>query len=176
MYKMKIYTKTGDKGKTQYYGERIYKNDPRVHVLGIIDELNAFIGCLHLDLYDNITTDMLKNIQCQLIDLGSYCSGYSEKYPTPEDLEVCIDNIDKNLPPLTHFLIPVPTRGFTAYAHVCRAVTRRLERAMVDEIDKMGDAIPYVNRLSDFFFVLSRLADKDVRVVTNENGCHKCIE
>lgn len=168
-----IYTKTGDNGKTQYHGERIYKNDPKMHILGTIDELNSFIGLTNANVKSTIIKHQLKHIQCELIDLGSYCSGYSNLYPNPNKLEDWIDKIDSTLEPLKHFIIPVPEYEDEGYTHVCRSVTRRLERWMVEEVDTVGDALPYVNRLSDYFFILARyLCVKEVYVKT-VNGKHQ---
>lgn len=190
---MKIYTKTGDKGKTQHKTGRIYKNDPKVHILGILDELHAHMTMIHPtskicenscvlhgdeELPFEVIREQITEIQCHLIDLGSFYSGYAEYVPTTENLEKWIDQFDQTLPPLKHFIIPNPNFQIESVIHICRSVARKLERYVIDEIDEFEKSIPYVNRLSDYLFTIGRVVgnltgnDRAVHVV---NGKHEIL-
>jgi cob(I)alamin adenosyltransferase len=175
---MKIYTKTGDNGSTSLFGgDRLYKNNPRVDAYGDLDELNSFIGLLADGIFEDEDADtysLLLSIQDQLFVIGSHLATVDEKYVAKlpsisEDditlLESSIDLYNETLPAMTHFVLP--GGDITAsYCHVARTVCRRAERAIVglsqtDTIDPIF--IKYLNRLSDYLFVLSRkiIADKE---------------
>lgn len=164
---MKIYTKTGDKGQTSLFGgTRVPKHHVRLEAYGTVDELNSCIGVLHslLDIVEY--KQILLDVQMTLFNVGSNLA--SEKPITHADvhindadilcLEKYIDQMNEVLVPLTHFILPGGTTA-AAHAHVCRTVCRRAERrvvAMSHEIDNLQNIVIYLNRLSDFFFVLSR--------------------
>lgn len=163
----KIYTKTGDKGKTSLFGgKRVPKDHFRIEAYGTIDELNSFIGLLR----DSIDKESIKNelfkIQNRLFDLGSYLATPGKKLsdppPVPESfiqqIENWIDDKDSNLPSLTNFILP-GGHVCVSHTHVCRTVCRRAERRLVS---LSGEAkihpltVKFLNRLSDYFFVLGR--------------------
>lgn len=170
---MKIYTKGGDKGKTSLYGgTRIFKSHARIDSYGNIDELNSFLGLLLVKMSSNSQSELLIAVQNQLFVIGSHlAAGNDHDFKLPEikatfitDLEEAIDKMNEELPELKHFVLPGGNEA-VSYAHVCRTVTRRAERAIVhlmqeETVDEL--IIQYCNRLSDYFFVLSRyIAFKD---------------
>lgn len=168
---MKIYTRTGDTGETALIGgTRVSKADPRVDAYGEIDELNAWLGVVRASGLDADLDGMLGDIQhdlfalgAQLADPGGKTTSRVEKAALGEAavtrLEGWIDRLDGELPPLTAFILP---GGGAAGAglHVARAVCRRGERRMVGLHPAVDPAlIRYVNRLSDFLFVLARASN-----------------
>jgi cob(I)alamin adenosyltransferase len=170
----KISTKTGDKGETGLGdGSRISKTSTRINVIGEVDELNSWVGVLaaELDAQDE-HQDILSQIQHDLFDLGGELCvpGYKALAPSMlEDLENTLVEINENLPPLKDFILPGGNKA-ASYCHMARSVGRRAERSIVELAleEKDGDnsvtplAIQYLNRLSDFFFVLARnIARKD---------------
>ncbi len=165
---MKVYTKKGDKGKTQLLGgSMVNKNHIKLECYGTIDELNAFIG----NIYDqNIAAThkaILLNIQNQLFNLGSIIAfdGKKESIKLPnitsnniEMLEKAIDTIDETLPALKSFILP-SGHATASKCHIARTVCRRAERNLValsfnEKIDQLH--LQYLNRLSDYLFVLAR--------------------
>ena len=164
---MKIYTKTGDSGTTSLFGgKRISKDDLRIESYGTIDELNSFIGLLNTSFSDGDQNTVLYDIQNRLFDIGSSLACDPEKpLMTPdirdEDiaaLEYAMDKMDDQLQPLRNFILPGGSSS-VAYAHVCRTVCRRAERRLVSlSQDSAVDSkiIIYINRLSDYFFILGR--------------------
>lgn len=167
---MKIYTKTGDKGQTSLIGgKRIAKDDVRLEAYGTVDELNSWVGCLVAELPAGRDKTFLTRVQHVLFDLGSTLaldpgSGDAERYgisfPPSHTaaLEAEIDRMSEALPPLRSFVLPGGTRQ-AALCHVCRTVCRRAERrmyAMNARYEVPGEVLAYVNRLSDYFFVLAR--------------------
>lgn len=165
---MKIYTKTGDKGKTSLFGKsRVDKDDIRIEAYGTVDELNSFIGVLlaHLSNLKD-ASELLLKVQSKLFDIGSnLAADPSNDYPLPkitkEDiliLENAMDNMNNELDPLKTFILPGGSIA-NGHCHVCRTVCRRAERRVVT-LSKVADTEPeiiiYLNRLSDYFFVLSR--------------------
>jgi cob(I)alamin adenosyltransferase len=169
---MKIYTKTGDRGDTSLFGGgRVRKDDPRVEAYGAVDELNSFVGALgaSLGLAQNPefrdTSYLLTQIQNRLFDLGAeLATGDAEflrKLPRRiadadiEILEIQIDRMETQLPPLKNFILPGGAVA-AAHAHICRSVSRRAERAMLGADTCPPEGLRYINRLSDFFFVLAR--------------------
>lgn len=171
---MKIYTKTGDKGKTSLLGgTRVNKYDLRIETYGTIDELNSQIGVLRsMDVGEEVKQVLIK-IQTFLFTSGSQLAsepGKSRiKIPTLKDdaisfLENEIDKMDAALPQMRHFVLPGGHPAVAA-AHVARTVCRRAERLVIHLRDEseVPEPIPiFLNRLSDFFFVLSRKLSQDL--------------
>ena len=158
---MKIYTRTGDKGSTQIYADkavRVDKDDLVVQSYGDMDELNSHIGLLAAHVTDK-HKPMLQDIQRNLFQAGFAISASSTLTQTDiENLESLIDNITRQMPPNTSFVLPGGSKA-SAQAHVCRAVCRRAERAVIS-LSKHYD-VPevvhaYLNRLSDFLFTFAR--------------------
>jgi cob(I)alamin adenosyltransferase len=168
---MKIYTKTGDDGSTALFGgNRVKKCYVRVDTYGHIDELNAFLGMLIESLENGELKDYLSKVQHILFNIGSAIATLEEKYIAKlpallmsdiESLESQIDKMDATLPPMTNFILPSGCETI-ARAHVCRTVCRRAERSLVALMDtepchdSVKVALQFLNRLSDYFFVLSR--------------------
>lgn len=161
----KIYTRTGDDGTTgNADGSRVPKDDLRVHAIGDIDELNSLIGLLVAAL-DEGGRHYLGDIQHRLFDLGGELSmtGADQAFQlvTGQDvatLERMLDELNKNLPALKEFILPGGNIA-ASYCHLARAVCRRAERHMVSlarEQSLNTNLLAYVNRLSDFLFVLAR--------------------
>ena len=170
---MKVYTKKGDKGKTQLLGGSIVDKDHvKLECYGTIDELNSFIGNIYDQDLKEFHKEILLNIQNQLFNLGSVISfdGKKDKINLPnitakniEMLEKAIDKMEESLPMLKNFILPSghPT---TSKCHIARTVCRRAERNLVtlsktSEIDNLH--LQYLNRLSDYLFVLSRAVLKE---------------
>ncbi|MBK7007940.1 MAG: cob(I)yrinic acid a,c-diamide adenosyltransferase [Saprospiraceae bacterium] len=164
---MKIYTKTGDKGQTSLFGgKRIAKDHLRIEAYGTVDELNAFTAVLHDQCPYEEVKNTLAAIQSLLFNLGSVLASDPEKdFSLPglkpkhiEELENNMDRMDAVLPELKNFILP-SGHPMVSAAHVCRTVCRRAERRLVtlsheSAIDEIN--IIYLNRLSDYFFVLAR--------------------
>lgn len=169
MKKSMIYTKTGDKGTTSLVGgTRVEKTHLRLQAYGTIDELNAYLGLLLTYLTDDGDRTQVLNIQNKLFAVGSYLATDQTKTRLRaasiillEDvaaLENAIDEMDGQLPELTDFIIPGGARG-AAICHICRTVCRRAERAVLalkDACEVDEKVLAYINRLSDYLFVLSR--------------------
>lgn len=167
---MKIYTKTGDDGNTGLQGNlRIGKSHPRIMAYGTVDETNAALGMALSNSLDEDISEILTDIQNDLFLVGADLSNPNlndSKNRVPlemiEKLESLIDKFESELPPLTNFILPggVPA---AAQIHYVRTVVRRAETLVVnlsekDEIN--SNCIKYLNRLSDFLFVLGRLINK----------------
>jgi len=165
---MKIYTKKGDKGKTSLIGGvKVSKSNLRIHAYGTIDELNSFLGVVRDAYHDKHATDILYRIQNLLFTIGSHLASDPEKslMKLPEIseadvklLEDEIDSMNEKLPPLMHFILPGGHIA-SSYCHVARCVCRRAERLIVElsENESVESVIiKYINRLSDYLFVLSR--------------------
>ena len=164
---MKIYTKTGDKGQTSLFGgKRIAKDHLRIEAYGTVDELNAFTAVLHDQCPYEEVKSTLAAIQSLLFNLGSVLASDPEKdYSLPgikpkhiEELENKMDSMDAVLPELKNFILP-SGHPMVSAAHVCRTVCRRAERRLVtlsheSAISEINGI--YLNRLSDYFFVLAR--------------------
>lgn len=173
---MKIYTKKGDKGQTSLLGgTRVSKANLRIEAYGTVDELNANVGLLRSYWNDEQDDAFLTDIQNKLFNLGSLLALGPSKTKidlpeiTDEDIELMekeIDRLETFLEPLKSFVLPAgSTAG--AQAHVCRCVARRAERLCValEEAEELDvRLIAFLNRLSDYFFVLSRkiLADQGI--------------
>jgi len=175
---MKIYTKTGDDGSTKLFGgKNVSKDDIRVHCYGTIDELNSFIGFTRDQILDVRCRTNLLNIQILLFDIGAHLATESEKaginnqlpaldVAEIENLEREIDKIQSQLPELKHFILPGGHPAASA-CHLARSVCRRAERAVVtlareEEIHEV--IIPFLNRLSDYLFVLARYVGRELGV------------
>lgn len=158
---MKIYTKTGDMGQTSLAtGERVNKADMRLETYGTADELNAWVGMLRATLgeTDSSLDEQLLWVQNKLFNLGALLSMAPGEWLTMSDsrqIEDWIDGIQAQLTPLRAFVLPAGNET-VARCHVCRTVTRRLERRMEEAGCSDKAARCFVNRLSDYFFVLSR--------------------
>ena len=164
--KSNVYTKTGDKGTTSLIGgSRVTKNHIRLNAYGTVDELNSFLGMLRSQLTDDEANNQILKIQRDLFRVGGALASEDEDFAKScledtdiEWVEQQIDAIDQELPPLKHFVIP---SGYfpAAICHVCRTVCRRSERAIYDLSEKEyvpDNILKYINRLSDYLFVLSR--------------------
>lgn len=171
---MRLYTRTGDEGKTSVIGGRLDKDHIRVEAYGTIDELNSFVGLAltELDqiLFDDIYQELVK-IQHELFDCGGDLATISSKYPYKSKegiitfLEERIDDYIREAPELEKFILPGGTKAAAAI-HVCRTITRRAERLVVQlqKIDEINPVVlKYLNRLSDYFFAISR-------VINHRNG------
>jgi len=179
---MKIYTKTGDKGTTALYGgTRVSKDHIRIESYGTTDELNAYIGLIR---DQNITPhlkDVLIKIQHNLFTLGAMLATPPEKenlkngkkrlnIPLINEekilyLESEIDKMNDALPDMTHFILPGGNTT-VSYCHIARCVCRRAERLAVTLNDSEAinmNIIRYLNRLSDYLFVLARKLTKDLQ-------------
>jgi len=170
---MKIYTKTGDEGETGLFGgTRLGKDDPRVEAYGAVDELNSQLGVVaSLDLPGDDMVQTLAAIQSSLFDVGAELGTAPDRLPeltmptldaeAIAGLEALIDAADRELPPLTSFVLPGGT-VVAAQLHVARTVCRRAERRVValgHVSGVRGELIRYLNRLSDLLFVWARLAN-----------------
>ncbi len=159
----KIYTKTGDDGTTGLGdGSRVKKDSIRIEAMGDIDELNCNIGLLRAEKLPEKIDALLKQIQNSLFDLGGEISIPDSNIFNPsiiEKIEIEIDRYNEVLPPLKEFLIPSGSKG-VALSHICRSVCRRAERKLVrvaEFEDVRVESRMFINRLSDFFFVLARV-------------------
>ena len=158
---MKIYTKTGDGGTTSLIGGyRVDKDDLRLEAYGTVDELSSFVGLLDAKISEDDDKDILKRIQRDMFLIGASLASVEERECSVDTtyVEKAIDNAQALLPQLHSFILPGGCET-AALAHVCRTVCRRLERQLV-RLQKTVFVEPvimsYVNRLSDYFFVLAR--------------------
>ena len=171
---MKIYTKTGDKGTTSLVGgNRVPKTHIRLEAYGTVDELNSHLGLLVTYLLDEKDKALLRQVQDKLFAVGSHLATDREKTElkaasiiSPEHVEMVereIDRLDTLLPSLSAFILPGGSRG-AAICHICRTVCRRAERrilALAEQVEIASELLAYVNRLSDYLFVLSRKMNQD---------------
>ncbi len=172
-----IYTKTGDKGTTSLVGgARVPKTHIRLEAYGTIDELNSHLGLLQTYLTEETDRQLVARVQNKLFSVGSYLATDQtqtalrmESRIEPKDIELleqAIDEIDNMLPPLNSFVLPGGARG-AAVSHICRTVCRRAERRILVlssecEIDPLVTA--FVNRLSDYLFILARKLNLIARI------------
>jgi cob(I)alamin adenosyltransferase len=173
---MKIYTRTGDNGETSLIdGKRISKSDARIEAFGSVDELNAFVGLLRDQPVNTNRAELLLTIQDRLFTIGSNLAVPDhvkiESIPvlSSEDikfLELSIDVMDQQLPPMRSFILP---GGHVAvsYGHIARTICRRAERNIVSlssghSVDPL--IIQYMNRLSDLLFVLCRKMASELNI------------
>jgi len=165
---MRIYTKAGDQGKTSLIGgTRVYKSHHRIDAYGTVDELNAYVGLLRDQPVNAVRLGLLKDIQDRLFVIGaSLATDPAKPHRALPDLreedvlllEVEMDRMDAGLPELRHFVLP-GGHSSVSFAHVARTVCRRAERltvALAQEEPVEELVVKYLNRLSDYLFVLSR--------------------
>jgi cob(I)alamin adenosyltransferase len=170
---MKIYTKTGDKGDTRLFdGTRVRKNNPRVESYGQVDELNAFVGAAGSFLQDVELKAILADIQRDLFSVGAHLADPEHRGAKKEKsrldpsrvavLEETIDRFETELPALRQFILAGGAPA-GAFLHVARTVCRRAERrvtALAEQVEVDPLVIEYLNRLSDFLFVMARLVNQ----------------
>ncbi|MDO4191028.1 MAG: cob(I)yrinic acid a,c-diamide adenosyltransferase [Bacteroidales bacterium] len=167
---MKVYTKTGDKGSTSLIGgTRVAKNDLRLESYGAVDELNSFLGLLRSKIADETLKNEILSVQNKLFVVGAQLAceiSEGESFPDYAhvkeewitELETSIDHMDAELPKMTRFIV-YGEDEISAVCHICRAVCRRSERLIVSVSQTYiveNELLQYVNRLSDFLFVLAR--------------------
>lgn len=179
---MKIYTKTGDNGTTALFGgTRVPKHNIRIESYGTVDELNSWLGLVRDQEIDQTSQQELINIQEDLFTLGAILAtdpkkatlkNGKERLNIPKiaeshihTLEVAIDTMEANLPQMTHFILP---GGHTtvSYCHIARTVCRRAERmaTLLYQNEPFDDSVlVYLNRLSDYLFVLARKLSKGLQ-------------
>jgi len=163
---VKIYTRTGDAGETSLFGgARVSKNDPRIDAYGTVDELNAFIGAARATSPSSSIDSQLASVQSDLFDVGAQLASPGSSRFTGVDasritaLETAIDEMERDLTPLTSFILPGGSSA-AAQLHVARTVCRRAERLVVALADaSTATTLTYLNRLSDYLFVAARFAN-----------------
>lgn len=171
----KIYTKTGDKGETSLFGgKRLPKNHIRIEAYGTVDELNSYIGLLGDVIEKAEVKVVLKEIQDRLFTIGANLASDPDKEMQVPDvvdtdielLEKSMDEMEQELPALKHFILP---GGHTSvsFCHIARCVCRRAERitiALQQESPVEAIIVRYLNRLSDYLFMLARFQAKEIGV------------
>lgn len=173
---MKIYTKTGDKGTTSLVGgTRVSKTELRIEAYGTVDELNSYIGLVRDQKVNEHRKDILKEIQDRLFTIGSILASEPEqtKKRIPDlhesDIELLekeMDSMDALLEPMRFFILPGGHQS-VSFAHLARTVCRRAERIVIrlSEESEVNDLIiRYLNRLSDYIFVLCRMMAKELEI------------
>lgn len=180
---MKIYTKTGDKGSTALFGgTRVKKYNLRINSYGTVDELNSYIGLLKDQNIRAVHKEALLKIQNELFTLGAMLATPLEKeilkngkerldIPKINEksilfLEKDIDFMEQDLSQMTHFILPGGHQS-VSFCHIARCVCRRAERLSVElneEENINNDILKYLNRLSDYLFVLARKLSKDLSI------------
>lgn len=174
---MKIYTKTGDKGMTSLIGgKRVPKNSARLESYGTIDELNSYLGMIRAFPLEAQVLNELVEIQSRLFDVGGNLATDPEAENVKVALGVCgtdiellekgIDRMDAEVPPMKYFVLPGGNQCIS-FCHIARTVCRRAERRILDlaaeaEVDEL--VLKYVNRLSDYLFMLSRKVAHDMDI------------
>ncbi len=180
---MKVYTGGGDKGKTSLFsGERVAKHSLRIDAYGDLDELNSVIGALISMLPDGIGIDQVRqellHVQARLFQAGAWlattpgssATDFLEQIPASviTDLEQKIDQLSEELPPLKEFILPGGSTT-ASWAHIARTVCRRCERKVTElntenqteATDRaLENVLVYLNRLSDYLFVVARYVNK----------------
>jgi cob(I)alamin adenosyltransferase len=179
---MKIYTKTGDKGTTALFGgTRVPKHHIRIESYGTVDELNSHIGLIRDQEIDEHYKSILTHIQNKLFTVGAILATDPEKATlksgkdrlnipkiNEEDIQLLekeMDTINDQLPPMTHFVLPGGHQT-VSFCHIARCVCRRAERlssALNDLEPIQSDTLKYLNRLSDYLFVLARKLSNDLQ-------------
>lgn len=173
---MKIYTKTGDKGTTSLIGgTRLSKAHIRIEAYGTVDELNSYIGMLRDQLVNESRRDLLKEIQDRLFTIGSHLASEPDQtkriLPDLTDgdivlLEKEMDQITAKIPTLRAFILPGGHQS-VSFGHIARTVCRRAERAVIalqqeEEVEEI--VIRYLNRLSDYLFMLCRAMTYELKI------------
>ncbi|MDA0977083.1 MAG: cob(I)yrinic acid a,c-diamide adenosyltransferase [Proteobacteria bacterium] len=164
----KIYTRTGDKGETGLGdGSRVPKTHPRVEAMGSVDELNSIVGLVVEELLMEDeealqpVADFLRSLQHRIFDLGGELSIPGFEIVTADHvkaIETALDDLNQHLPPLENFILPGGSR-LIANCHMARAICRRAERnvAALAEVETVNTAaMEFLNRLSDYLFVVAR--------------------
>lgn len=179
---MKVYTKTGDKGTTALFGgTRVPKHHIRIESYGTIDELNSYIGLIRDQNIDQCYKNTLMHIQDRLFTVGAILATDPEKailkngeqrLKIPkisnkdiERLEKEMDAMEELLPPMTHFVLPGGHQT-VSFCHIARTVCRRAERIATHLNDLepfQPETLMYINRLSDYLFVLARKLSHDLQ-------------
>ncbi len=176
---VKIYTRSGDEGNTHLFGgERVSKQDLRVRAYGAVDELNSYVGIIRSECENDELTEILTEIQSLLFVCGAdLASPKSDDEDTDENerekrikekdvtlLEDWIDRFTDELDPISNFILPGGT-STAARLHMARSICRRAEREAVylkeTEQTSLGSIVPFLNRLSDFFFTLARYCNHE---------------
>ena len=176
---MKIYTKNGDRGKTSLIGgKKVSKHDLQVEAYGSVDELNSFMGLVKDYSKNDEINQVLFKVQLKLFTIGSILAqeNTSTNSVILEKLNISakdtnfiesqIDKLEKKLPKLSKFIIPGGDK-LVSYCHVSRSICRRAERKITklsDSVKLDSNILPYINRLSDFLFVLSRYFSKELDI------------
>ena len=174
---MKIYTKSGDKGRTSLAtGKRVSKSDLRLEAYGPADELNSYVGLLRSEVagsgaaWAEKVDVQLGWLQNRLFDLGAVLAGSDMVFAAENvsKVEEWIDEMQSELEELRAFILPGGSRE-VSLCHVCRCVCRRLERSMVVWHEESGENVAesvweFVNRLSDYCFVLARFVAKNLEI------------
>jgi len=173
---MKIYTKTGDKGQTSLLsGKRVPKYHDRINAYGTVDELNSYLGLLKDQPVNSVRQSLLLRVQENLFVIGSNLAsdGQQQRFSVPQldeqevdILELAIDEMDEVLPPMKNFILP-GGHPSVSYCHIARCVCRRAERLILQlkEMEEVSDLIHiYLNRLSDYLFVLARKITQELDV------------
>lgn len=180
---MKVYTKTGDKGTTALFGgTRVPKHHIRIESYGTVDELNSHIGLIRDQDIKEGHKKLLIEIQDRLFVVGAILATAPEKEVlksgkqrlnimriSEEDIVVLeneIDRIDAALPPMTHFILP-GGHPIVSYCHIARCVCRRAERltSQLNEEEPVDElALKYLNRLSDYLFMLARILSSELNI------------
>jgi cob(I)alamin adenosyltransferase len=165
---MKIYTRTGDRGETSLFGgARVAKNDARIEAYGTVDELSSFVGVARASALPSEVDATLAGVQHDLFEVGAHLASPGTSrfagvdVARIEELERAIDAMERELAPLTSFILPGGS-GAAAQLHVARTVCRRAERCVVglhDDALATQSTIAYLNRLSDYLFVAARFAN-----------------
>ena len=175
----RIYTKSGDKGKTSLgNGKRVLKSSLRINAIGTVDEANSFLGVALMHIKDDDTRALVLKIQNDLFDVGAdLClPDTAEKIDYEplrvtkqqvDNLETKIDFYNASLSPLKSFILPGGSDA-ASYMHLCRTVVRRAERYVCAIVEEEGDekyvsklVVQYLNRLSDLLFVLARIVNNN---------------
>ena len=164
---MAIYTKTGDNGETSLAnGQRVKKTDVRIEAYGTVDELNSWIGALGSGIADlelrnengETIVSQLERVQNKLFNIGASLSCATGEWIIAEDVqevEQWIDAMQTELPPMRAFVLPTGGEAVNR-CHICRTVCRRAERRMIEVDGCPENELKYINRLSDYLFVLAR--------------------
>lgn len=169
-----IYTKKGDKGKTSLFSKHpasathVSKDSLRIKAIGAIDELDSFLGLAKSFCLDIKLQKIISSLQEDLLTIGSILAGSNLRFSKTKikKLEKMIDKWEGQLPRLSNFILPGGT-PLGAQLHVCRSVARRGEREItsLSEVEKVPDLIKaYMNRLSDFLFMLARLTNSNQKI------------
>ena len=176
MKEMRVYTRTGDKGTTSLAsGTRVPKDHPRLETYGSVDELNSNLGMLTSLVVDDHALKILAKVQNRIFTISSRLAVDKQEYlkllPEIKDkditeLETDMDRMLDLLPPLRNFIIPGGNQA-VAQCHIARTVCRRVERLMVglsETVNIQENMLKYINRLSDYLFVLARKTGQDLGV------------